>query len=119
MDAKLRKTEKKGEEKTGKEIRNNVNPAIKYRQLILYGIHNVIWFKSSTRPPHFCVFTFCLNPEHHIPNTKDGSHHVFILSMQRALFCITLAELLATLTGLITLLYDRAVTPMYTTYNAT
>jgi hypothetical protein len=38
--------------------------------------------------------------------------------MQWAFFCIILAELLATGTGLITMLYDTAVTPMYTTNNA-
>jgi hypothetical protein len=38
--------------------------------------------------------------------------------MQWAFFCITLAEPLAIGTGPITMLYDRAVTPMYTTYNA-
>jgi hypothetical protein len=69
MDVKLRKT-KKRREKRGKDIRNNVNPAIKYRKLILYCIHNVIWLTSSTCPLHLCIFTFCLNPEHHIPNTK-------------------------------------------------
>jgi hypothetical protein len=86
MDIKSRRTEKKGEKIRGNEIRNNVNPAIKYRKLIPYCINNVLWFTSSTRPVHLLRLHYPNSTVHTILYTKDGSHHVFILSKHWAFF---------------------------------